>query len=71
MQPMNKYGGVQAARFGNAGQPFDQQQQMMMAMQMEMDSYGEEDYGEYDDETDAVAASGDTEGAALYQVGNQ
>ena len=47
---------------------------MMMQMQMDMgdmDSYGEEDYGEYDDETDAVAASGDTEGAALYQYGNQ
>ena len=73
MQP-NKYGGVQAARFGNAGQPINAQQQAWMTEQMKMDmemdmddSYGDEEYGDYDDEMDNMVASGDTEGGgALY-----
>ena len=81
MQP-NKYGGVQAARFGSAGQqqPINAQQQqqawmteqMKMDMEMDMDdSYGDEEYGDYDDEMDNMVASGDTEGGgALYQYGN-
>ena len=45
---------------------------MMEQMQMDMemgddDSYGEDDYGDYDDEMDGMVASGDTEGGgALY-----
>ena len=74
MQPMNKYGGgVRAARFGTAGeQELSEQQRMMLEMQMdmEMDSYGEDEYGDYDEEMDGVMASGDTEGGVLYQDGN-
>ena len=70
MQPTNKYGGVQAARFGNV-----QQQQLMMEMQMDQemgeDSYGEE-YGDYDEEDmDPMVGSGDTDGGAFVQYGNQ
>lgn len=41
-----------------------------MQMDMEMDSYGEDEYGDYDEEMDGVMASGDTEGGVLYQDGN-
>ena len=74
---MNKYGGVQAARFGGNQQLTQaQQQQMMMGIQQdmngmdEMESYGDE-YGDYDEEMDNMVASGDTEGGgALIQYGN-
>lgn len=77
MQSTNKYGGVQAARFGNAGgQGINQaqQQQMMMEMQMDMemgeDSYGDE-YGDYDDEgMDPMVGSGDTDGGGYMQYGS-
>lgn len=80
MQP-NKYGGVQAARFGNAGVPMNaansaQQQLLLEQMQMDMemgdDSAYDDEYGDYDDEMDNMVASGDTEGGgALYQYGGQ
>jgi len=41
-----------------------------MQMDMEMDSYGEDEYGDYDEEMDGMVASGDTEGGVLYQDGN-
>ncbi len=72
---MNKYGGgIQAARFGNAEHELSDQQRMMLQMQMEMeemDSYGDEEYGDYDEEMEGVVASGDTEGGVLYMDGNQ
>ena len=47
-----------------------QQQRMIMEMQMDMDSYGDEsEYGDYDDEgMDGAAISGelDMEGGAIY-----
>ena len=43
---------------------------MMMQMDME-DSYGEDQYYDEEmDEMDPMAASGDTEGGAVYQYGN-
>jgi len=71
MHAQNKYGGgIQAARFGGAGQPLTSaQQRMIMEMQMDMDSYGEDEYGDYDDEIDmnGVGLSGSDEvGGAIY-----
>ncbi len=40
-------------------------------MDMEMDSYGDEEYGDYDEEMEGVVASGDTEGGVIYMDGNQ
>ena len=38
----------------------------------EEDSYGEDEYGDYDEEMDGMVASGDTEGGGqVYQYGNQ
>jgi len=49
---------------------------MMMPMDMEMDmgdedSYGDEQYYDEEMDMDPMGASGDTEGGAVYQYGNQ